>query len=339
MQAGILGTGIYLPEGALTNEELAERFGLPPEELFALSGIRRRRIAAPEQACSDLAIAAARQALENAGTAPEEIGMVIVATSTGDYPTPSTAVLVQKGLGIPAAGCFDLKANCAGFIYGIMAGSSLVSSGLASKVLLVGAEVLSRFINPTDMDSLLLFGDGAGAVVLGPVPEGYGLLSSDAGSNGEDYDALIVEAGGSRLPLSLQTLERKQELVRMDGGRIFMFAMRALGDSALRVIRKAGLDVEDIDLFIPHQANRRIIEAAARRLELPLDRFVMAMEDCGNTSSAALPIALHQAVVQGRISPGDRLVMTGFGAGVCWGSILLRWGSGTQTNSPKRRQE
>lgn len=337
MQAGILGTGIYLPEGALTNEELAERFGLPPEELFALSGIRRRHIAAPEQACSDLAIAAARQAMENAGTAPAEIGMVIVATSTGDYPTPSTAVLVQKGLGIPVAGCFDLKANCSGFVYGLMTGCSLVSNGLASKVLLVGAEVLSRFINPTDMDSLLLFGDGAGAVVLGPVPEGYGLLSSDAGSNGEDYDALIVEAGGSRLPLSQQTLERKQELVRMDGGRIFMFAMRTLGDSALRVIRKAGLDVEDIDLFIPHQANRRIIEAAARRLELPLDRFVMAMEDCGNTSAAALPIALHQAVVQGRISPGDRLVMTGFGAGVCWGSILLRWDSGTQTNSPKRR--
>jgi len=325
MQAGILGTGIYLPEGELTNEELSERFGVPVEELFTLSGIKRRRIAAPEQACSDLAIAASRQALENSHTAPEEIGMVIVATSSGDYPTPATAALVQKGLGIRAAGCFDLKANCAGFVYGLMAGCSMVSNALAPKVLLVGAEVLSRSLNSTDLNSLLLFGDGAGAVVLGPAAEGYGLLASEAGADGSAYDALIVEAGGSRLPSTRQTLEQKLELVRMDGGRIFMFAMRILGDSALRVIRKAGLTVDDIDVFIPHQANRRIIEAAAMRLGLPLERFVVALEDCGNTSAAAIPIALHQALGEGRINPGDRLVMTGFGAGVCWGSVLLRW--------------
>jgi 3-oxoacyl-[acyl-carrier-protein] synthase-3 len=325
MAAGILGTGAYLPDKLVTNDELSKRFNILPEDIIALSGVRQRHIAASDQACSDLAIAAALQALENAATAPDEIGMVIVATSTGDYPLPATAAIVQRKLGIPAAGCFDLNAGCSGFVFGLLTGFSLVSCGICTKVLLVGSEVLSRYVNPSDRDSSILFGDGAGAVVIGQMPQKYGLVSSVVGTNGVDFDALMIQAGGSRLPAFPQIIDHKLEYVTMDGNRVFMFAMRILGDSTVQVIRKAGLTVNDIDLFIPHQANRRIIEAATSRLNLPLERFIIAMENCGNTSAASIPIALHAALTEGRIKHGDRLVLTGFGAGLSWGSILLRW--------------
>ena len=325
--AGILGAGVYLPEQLLTNEELAGRFAVTPDWIFERTGIRQRHIAAPEQACSDLAIAAARQAMLNAKTSPEEIGMVIVSTFTGDYLSPATAAIVQGALRIPGAACFDLSAACTGFIYGLLVASHAVSSGFCGKALLIGAEILSRSVGPSDRDNVILFGDGAGAVVIGPVPEGYGVLASDVGTAGDEYEAILIPAGGSRLPASFETLAGQLQYVRMDGNKIFMFAMRILGNSAIRVIEKAGLTVADIDLFIPHQANSRIIEAAIRRLDMPLDKFVINLERCGNTSSASIPIALYDAIVEGRIMHGDRLVLTGFGAGVSWGSILMRWHS------------
>jgi 3-oxoacyl-[acyl-carrier-protein] synthase-3 len=237
--AGILGTGACLPEQVLTNLELAERFGVTPDWIFERTGIVQRHIAAPEQACSDLAIAAARQAMENAATAPEEIGMVIVATITGDYTTPATAAIVQGVLGIPAVACFDLSAACSGFVYGMIVGSHAISCGFCNKVLVVGSEVLSRFTNQTDRDSAILFGDGAGAVVLGGVPEGYGLLATDAGTCGTEYQAIIIPAGGSRLPPSAETIAAHLHYSHMDGNQVFMFAMRVLGNSTLRTIEKA----------------------------------------------------------------------------------------------------
>ncbi len=325
--AGIIGTGIYLPEQFLGNEELAERFDVTTDWIYDRTGIHNRRIVAPEQACSDLAIEAARRAMTDAGAAPEEIGMVIVATSTADYLTPATAAIVQNALGIPAAACFDLSAACSGFVYGLMMACNSVSCGFTRKVLLIGAEVLSHVVNPLDRDSAILFGDGAGAVVVGSVPDGYGLLATDAGTNGADHAAVLLPAGGSRLSASAATVAEQLHYIRIDGNRVFMFAMKVLGDSFLRVIENGGLTLADINLFIPHQANRRIIEAAARRLDLPMDRIVIDLEQYGNTSAATIPIALHNALTAGRVNHGDRLVLTGFGGGVSWGSILLRWHS------------
>jgi len=323
--AGIVGSGAYLPEQRLTNEELAARLEVSTDWIYNRTGIHSRRIVAPEQACSDLAIEAARRAMADAGAAPEEIGMVIVATSTGNYPTPSTAALVQHALGIPAAACFDLSAACSGFVYGVVLGCNAVSCGFCRKVLVVGAEVLSHVVNPMDKDSVILFGDGAGAVVVGAVPEGYGLLATDVGTTGSDHTAVLIPAGGSRLPASPETLAEQLQYLRMDGNQVFMFAMRVLGNSALRVIEAGGLTVHEIDLFIPHQANRRIIEAAAGRLELPMDKIVINLEQYGNTSAATIPIALYEARAAGRIHHGDRLVLTGFGGGLSWGSTLVRW--------------
>lgn len=327
MAAGILGTGACLPEGVLTNEELSKRFAILPEYIYALSGVRERHVAASDQACSDLAIPAARQAMESSNTAPEEIGMVILSTSSGDYPSPATAPLVQSSLGIPAAACFDLSAACSGFVYGLTLGCAAVNAGICRKVLLIGSELMSRIIDPADPDCAFLFGDGAGAAVIGPLPDGYGMLATEAGTDGSGSKALIIHAGGSRLPSSRETLDRKLQYARMDKNRVFSFAMRILGDSIKRLLAGAGLTVDDIDLFVPHQANRRIIEAAADRLDLPLDRFVIDFEQYGNTSSASIPIVLHRAVSGNRIRHGDRIVMTGFGAGLSWGSVLMRWHS------------
>ena len=325
--AGILGSGIYLPERVLANSALADRFGLTPDWILERTGIRQRHVAAHHQACSDLAIAAARQALENASTTPEEIGLVIVATATGDYRSPSTAALVQAALAIPNALCFDLSSACSGFVHGLMVACSLVISRQCVKALVIGAEVMSRVVDPQDLATAILFGDGAGAVVVGPVPEGYGLLATDAGSDGSEYALAFVPAGGSRMPDTLENLSRGMQFLRMDGIYLFMWAMRILGDSVLRVIRIAHLELDDIDLIIPHQANRRIIEAAAGRLDLPMEKMVLNLEHCGNTSTASIPIALHDALAEGRVRHGDRLVLTGFGGGVSWGSVLLRWHS------------
>jgi len=325
--AGILGTGAYLPEHVLDNSELAVRFGLTPDWILERTGIRQRRIAAPEQACSDLAIAAARQALKNASIAPEEIGLVIVATATGDFRSPATAALVQTALAIPNALCFDLSAACSGFVHGLTVACGLVESGQCCNALLIGAEVMSSVINPDDLNTAILFGDGAGAVVIGAVPEGYGLLATDAGSDGSEYALSYVSAGGSRMPVTAETLSSGKQFMQMDGVQLFMFAMRVLGDSVMRVIRSADFTMDDINLIIPHQANRRIIEAAAARLNLPMEKMVLNLENYGNTSAASIPIALHEAVFDSRIKHGDRIVMAGFGAGLSWGSVLIHWHS------------
>jgi 3-oxoacyl-[acyl-carrier-protein] synthase-3 len=322
---GIIGVGSYVPEKVLTNEELEKLFALSAESIFDLTGIRLRHIAAEGEATSDLAVKAALKALEAAGTSPEEIDLVIVATSTPDHTASPCAALVQSGIKAAKAAAFDLCAACSGFVYGLVMGCQVIRSGLYKKVLVIGAETVSRITNMTDRDTAILFGDGAGAVVLGELPEGYGLLGSDLGADGSKHHVLKVPAGGSRMPASEETVRNRLHTIQMDGFSVFKFAMRAMGDSALRALTAAGLNPGQLDLLVPHQANLRIIEAAAGRLDLPMEKVVVNIERYGNTSSASIPIALDEAVADGRIRRDDTIVLTGFGAGLTWASCAVRW--------------
>lgn len=322
---GIIGVGSYVPEKVLTNEELEKLFSLSAESIFDLTGIRLRHRAAEGEATSDLAVSAALRALAAAGTSPEEIDLVIVATSSPDQIASPCAALVQHGIKAVRAAAFDLCAACSGFVYGLVMGCQVIRSGLYKRVLVIGAETVSRITSMTDQDTAILFGDGAGAVVLGEAPEGYGLLGSDLGADGSKYHVLKVPAGGSRMPASEETVRNRLHTVRMDGFSVFKFAMRAMGDSALRALNAAGLKAGQLDLLVPHQANLRIIEAAAGRLDLPMVKVVVNIERYGNTSSASIPIALDEAVADGRIRRGDTIVLTGFGAGLTWASCAVRW--------------
>ncbi len=322
---GILGAGSYVPEKVLTNEELEKLFSLSAESIFDLTGIRLRHIAADGEATSDLAVQAALKALEAAGTSPAEIELVIVATSSPDNIASPCAALVQSGIKAAKAAAFDLCAACSGFVYGLVMGCQVIRSGLYKKALVIGAETVSRITNMTDRDTAILFGDGAGAVVLGELPEGYGLLGSDLGADGSKHHVLNVPAGGSRMPASEETVRNHLHTIQMDGFSVFKFAMRAMGDSALRALTAAGLTPGQLDLLVPHQANLRIIEAAAGRLDLPLEKVVVNIERYGNTSSASIPIALNEAVADGRIRRDDIIILTGFGAGLTWASCAVRW--------------
>jgi len=322
---GILGAGSYVPEKVLTNEELEKLFSLSAESIFDLTGIRMRHIAAEGEATSDLAVQAALKALEAAGTSPAEIELVIVATSSPDNIASPCAALVQSGIKAAKAAAFDLCAACSGFVYGLVMGCQVIRSGLYKKALVIGAETVSRITNMTDRDTAILFGDGAGAVVLGELPEGYGLLGSDLGADGSKHHVLNVPAGGSRMPASEATVRNHLHTIQMDGFSVFKFAMRAMGDSAMRALTAAGLTPGQLDLLVPHQANLRIIEAAAGRLDLPMEKVVVNIERYGNTSSASIPIALNEAVAEGRIRRDDIIILTGFGAGLTWASCAVRW--------------
>ncbi len=322
---GILGAGSYVPEKVLTNEELEKLFSLSAESIFDLTGIRLRHIAAEGEATSDLAVQAALKALEAAGTSPAEIELVIVATSSPDNIASPCAALVQSGIKAAKAAAFDLCAACSGFVYGLVMGCQVIRSGLYKKTLVISAETVSRITNMTDRDTAILFGDGAGAVVLGELPEGYGLLGSDLGADGSKHHVLNVPAGGSRMPASEETVRNHLHTIQMDGFSVFKFAMRAMGDSALRALTAAGLTPGQLDLLVPHQANLRIIEAAAGRLDLPMEKVIVNIERYGNTSSASIPIALNEAVADGRIRRDDIIILTGFGAGLTWASCAVRW--------------
>jgi 3-oxoacyl-[acyl-carrier-protein] synthase-3 len=337
MAAGILGIGVYLPEAILTNDDLAARFDVTPEWIFERSGIQQRHVAATDQLCSDLAITASRQALEHAGIRADEIGLIILATATADVVSPATAALVQHALGVPRALCYDISAACSGFMVGVITGCHLVDSGLCEKALVIGAEVLSRVTDPNDLGTAILFADGAGAVVLGKVPEGYGLLASDTGTDGSQFAAAsLSDSTRSRFPGIPVEPADGTSYIRMDAYKVFGFAMRVIGDSVRRLLEKQQMTMDEVDLLIPHQANQRIVEAAANRLGFPMEKTVLHMVQCGNTSTASIPIALHAAVSEKRIVDGCRIVLVGFGGGLSWGSCLLRWYSaGGNHNSTK----
>ncbi|QJC54349.1 ketoacyl-ACP synthase III [Paenibacillus albicereus] len=325
MSVGIIGTGKYVPEKVLTNQDLERIVETNDEWIVTRTGIRERRIAADDQATSDLAYEASVKALESAGITAEQLDLVIVATITPDMFFPSTASLLQDRLGASRAAAFDLSAACSGFIYGLATASSMIQAGLYKHVLLVGAECLSRITDYTDRNTCILFGDGAGAVVLGEVPEGRGFRSFELGSDGSGGQLLKIPGGGSRLPSTADSVEAKQHYLKMAGNDVFKFAVRVMGASAEQALSKAGFGKSDIDLLIPHQANIRIIQSALSRLELPEERAMVNLDRYGNVSAASIPLALAEAVEQGKVSEGDKLLLVGFGGGLTWGASVLVW--------------
>ncbi|OWA33724.1 3-oxoacyl-ACP synthase [Saccharibacillus sp. O16] len=322
---GVIGTGKYVPERILDNAELEKMVDTNDEWIVSRTGIRERHIAAPEQATSDLAYEASLKALASAGIQPEELDLIIVATITPDTSFPSTACILQEKLGAKKAAAFDLSAACSGFVYSLAAATGFIQNGMYNNALVIGADTLSRITDYTDRNTCVLFGDGAGAVVLGEVAQGRGFQSFDLGAEGAGGDLLKLPAGGSRLPSSPETLEGKQHFISMNGRDVFKFAVRVMGTATEEVLRKAELTKDDIDLFIPHQANIRIIQSAMQRLNLSEDRVMINVDKYANTSAASIPLALVEAYEEGRIQEGDRVVMVGFGGGLTWGGAALIW--------------
>ncbi len=325
IRAGIAGVGAYVPDRVVTNADLEKIVDTSNEWIVNRSGIMERRIAPPEMATSDFAEIAARQAIAGAGITAEEIDLVIVATNTPDMVFPATACLVQDKIGAKKAGAFDLAAGCSGFMYALIAGSQFVTTGACRNVLVIGAENLSKIINWKDRKTCVLFGDGAGAVVLRQAAPGSGILSQKLWADGSGGQSLKLPAGGSRLPASHETVDNNLHYIHMRGRDIFKFAVRSTGKAAAEVLAAAGLKVSDVDHFIPHQANVRIIEAAAKRLKLPREKVLVNVDRYGNTSTASMPIALAEAVREGRIKKGDCILMVGFGAGLTWAAAVLKW--------------
>jgi 3-oxoacyl-[acyl-carrier-protein] synthase-3 len=324
--AQIIGWGKYVPSKILTNDDLAVTLDTSDAWIHDRTGIRERRIAAPKETTASLAVRAAWAALEVANISPSKLGLIIVATCSPDNPgLPATACLVQDALSATHAGAFDLMAGCTGFIYGLSLGSQVVQAEGSDYVLVIGAETLSRIVDYTDRSTAILFGDGAGAVVLGP-SDRPGILSYILGSDGSGAEALSIPAGGSRQPASRETVDKRLHYVKMDGRAVFRFAVRVLGKAAGQALQKAGLTVDDVDLLIPHQANLRIIQSAVAYLKLPAEKVFCNLERYGNTSAASIPIALCEAIEQNRLHSDDCLVLTGFGAGLTWGAAVVRWG-------------
>ena len=329
---GITGVGKYLPEDTLTNHDLSKIVDTSHELIVERTGIHERRIAKENIAASDLGTEAARAALEDAKVRPEDIDLIIVATTTADHAFPSTACIIQKNLGLTNAAAFDLSAACSGFVYGLATGSSFISSGAYEKVLVIGSEVFSKIVDWKDRNTCILFGDGAGACVLERCEEGYGILSFDLGADGTGGDYLVVPAGGSRMPASQATVEKKLHSVQMDGKEVFKFGARIMEKATRNALEKANLTTDDLDFLVPHQANIRIIDSAAKKLKIDKNKLCINLEKYGNMSSASIPVSLEEVVKSNRIKKGDIVVLVGFGAGLTWGSMAIKWNKGGEQN-------
>lgn len=324
--AHIVGWGMAVPSRVVTNHELAQFVETSDEWIVTRTGIRERRVAGPQETTATLSVAAAEKALAVAEISPRDVDLILVATVTPEHLFPSTACLVQDALGASRAGAFDLLAGCSGFIYGLHMAAAAIRAGTHHTALVIGAETLSRIVNWRDRNTCVLFGDGAGAVVLQGSEVPGGVLASLIRADGSGAELLILPAGGSRLPISEAVVRDGCHFVRMNGREVFRFATRVMEKATREVVAQAGLRLEDVDLIIPHQANIRIIEAAAKALGLPMDRFFVNIDRYGNTSAASIPIALCEAVQQGRLKPGDRMVMVAFGAGLTWAAAAVQWG-------------
>jgi 3-oxoacyl-[acyl-carrier-protein] synthase-3 len=320
----ITGLGVHVPDRVVTNNDMAELVDTSDEWIVTRTGIRERRFAAPDEALSDIAMPAARTALDSAGIAARDIDLLIVATVTPDMQFPSTAAIMADLLGATDAAAYDLAAGCTGFMYGIAQGFGMLSSGLSKRALVVGADVLSKLMNMADRSTCVLFGDGAGAVVLERVAE-EGFLAFDLGADGGGGMDLHMPAGGSRIPTTAETVASGAHYVHMNGREVFKFATRVLVSSAEDVLDQAGLTVDDVDVYVPHQANVRIIDHAVAKLGIPPEKVIVNVDRYGNTSSASIPLALHEGLSTGRVKQGDTLLMTGMGAGLTWGSAIMRW--------------
>jgi 3-oxoacyl-[acyl-carrier-protein] synthase-3 len=316
-----------VPERVITNDELATMMDTNDEWIRERTGIRERRIAAPGEALSDLCLPACRDALEQAGLDASEIDLIIVATVTPDMAFPSTGAILADQLGAPNAAAYDLSAGCTGFMYAVAQGYGMLAGGLAQKALIVGGDVLSRILDWSDRSTAVLFGDGAGAVVLEKV-SGGGFLGFELGADGSGGPQLYVPAGGSRSPATEETVAEGMHFVKMNGREVFKFATRVLVSSAEAVLAECGRSIEDVDVYVPHQANVRIIEHARQKLGIPEEKTVIDVDRYGNTSSGSIPLALADATADGRLRPGQLVLMTGMGAGLTWGSGLIEWTAG-----------
>ena len=322
--SAITGWGMYVPERVLTNADLERMVDTSDEWITSRTGIKERHISGPGESASTFSIAAARQALERAGIEGKDLSLVIVATISGDYGFPATASLVQHALGAQC-GAFDLQAACSGFLYAMATAHQFITSGAAKHVLVIGVELISRIVDYTDRQTCVLFGDGAGAVVMSASDEPGGLLGFTLGSDGAAPERLWLPVGGSAEPITEEALRERRQYLKMQGNEVFKFATRIMGTAMEEALANAGMSVEEMDLFIPHQANLRIIESASRRLNLPPEKVFVNIERYGNTSAAAIPIALCEAIDQGRIYPGAHLGMVAFGAGLSWAAAVVRW--------------
>lgn len=325
INARIAGLGMYVPEKVVTSAELAGQLNISEEWIVSRVGVRERHIAAEGEASSAEGAIAAERALANAGVAPDEVDLLIVATQTPDRPVPSAACVLQRRLGLSRAAAFDLNAACSGFVYSLTVGSQFIASGAYRNILVVGAEVVSRTIDWADAATCILIGDGAGAAVLQPTDPDKGILAWKLGADGHGGEFLTIPAGGSEKPLTHEAMDANLHKVKMNGQEVFLFALRTVPAITAEVLAMAGLSLEDVSLFIPHQANSHILEAVARRMDLPDEKLMMNIDRYGNTVAASIPIALYEAVEQGRIKTGDIVVLAGFGAGLTWGAVVMRW--------------
>jgi 3-oxoacyl-[acyl-carrier-protein] synthase III len=321
------GTGHYVPDRILTNFDLEKMVETSDEWITTRTGIKERRMVAPDQACSDLAVAASLRALEMAGVKPSELDGVFMGTISGDMQFPATATLVQDRIGATNAAALDVSAACSGFIYGVNLAHSMISSGSMNRVLVIGAEVLTKFVDWKDRSTCVLFGDGAGAAVLEACEPGQGILATHMKSDGSLADLLCIPAGGSRTPYSESTSRDRLHFIKMKGDGVFKFAVRAMADAARIVLDEAGYAINDVKYVIPHQANIRIIDAVGERLEVPKERMIVNLDRYGNTSSATIPMAYDELARSGKVQTGDLVLFTGFGGGFTWGSILFRHGT------------
>ncbi len=322
----ISGTGSYAPEKVLTNADMEKLVDTSNEWIVQRTGIKERRMVAAGESTSDLCERAARKALDAARVAPAEINMIIVATISPDMLMPSTACFLQRRLGAHNAGCYDLSAACSGFVYGLVMASSTIASGAMNKVLVVGAESLTRFLDFKDRASCILFGDGAGAAVVEVSADGKSdVLYTEMGSDGTQAEVLWIPGGGSRWPACPQTLDERKHYISLDGKAIYKFAVKKFVDLIENSAKAMGIAVDEIDFIVPHQVNLRIIESAIEKLKFPMDRVMVNIDRYGNTSAGSVPIALDEAVRAGRIERGDRIVLPAFGAGLTWGCVALRW--------------
>jgi 3-oxoacyl-[acyl-carrier-protein] synthase-3 len=346
----ITGWGMYAPSRVLTNADLAKMVDTSDEWIVSRTGIRERRVAADDETTTTLSVNAARDALAVAGLDPAELDLVIVATCTPDYPLPASSVLVATELGATRAAGFDLQAACSGFLYAYAAGTSFIRGGMYRNVLVIGVEILSRYLDWTDRSTCVLFGDGAGAVVLQASDQPGGMLGVDLFSDGTGCEAIIVPGGGTINPTSHETVDARMHKIKMLGSEVYKYATRQMGESALAALRQAGLTVDDIDQFVFHQANLRIISSVQKQFGIPDQKTFVNIEKYGNTSAASVPMALVEAVGTGRVKRGDRILMVAFGAGYTAGGAVIEWtadparallapGEQTRVGQPQRTLE
>lgn len=326
MNAAITGWGRYAPERVLTNEELEQIVDTNAEWIQSRTGIQRRHIVAEGQATSDMATRAARIALAKAGVQPEELDLIVVATTSPDLLLPSTAALVQTKLGAINAGVMDMNAACCGFLYALSAVTAMIRGGGVRKVLLCGAETISPFLNWQDRNTCVIFGDAGGAVILEATEQERGLQAYKLGAIPDTAELLWIKAGATLYPATHERLDQSEQYIQMNGAEVFKYAVRAMVESSVHVLQQVGKTPADVQLVVPHQANLRIIEAVAKRLNVPMEQVFVNIQEYGNTSAATLPVAIAEAADAGRMQPGDTILLTAFGGGLTWASGVLVWG-------------